>query len=218
MEDGIESPKCPRLGVRTAVSNNKCGRVCGGDELESQEQPQDCSIGDRSVHPNIIIGVNPGQGTGLHSYWAPQKCRCWCIMTVGAGGFRTPKGPSASTCHLRVIQRCPSSPPPTTYPQLLLFVGSSVGSSPAAMDNNALSASDFEYGNDNAASFNPLLAGPPRSQYQLPASEQLRGVANRIIFSRYYLLFYLVMMALSLATVVLSLIATSAFLHTLPLD
>lgn len=77
------------------------------------------------------------------------------------------------------------------------------------MTDDALRASDFELDNDNAASFNPLLPGPARSQYQLPASEQLRGVANRIIFSRYYLLFYLVMMALSLTTVILSLIATS---------
>lgn len=53
------------------------------------------------------------------------------------------------------------------------------------------------------------MAGPSRSPYHLPASEQLRGVANRIIFSRYYILFYFVMMSLSLTTVVLSLIATS---------
>ncbi|TXT10679.1 hypothetical protein VHUM_02184 [Vanrija humicola] len=53
------------------------------------------------------------------------------------------------------------------------------------------------------------MAGPSRSPYHLPASEQLRGVANRIIFSRYYILFYFIMMSLSLTTVVLSLIATS---------
>jgi hypothetical protein len=43
--------------------------------------------------------------------------------------------------------------------------------------------------------------------YHLPASEQLRGVANRIIFSRYYILFYFVMMSLSATTVVLSLMS-----------
>lgn len=46
-----------------------------------------------------------------------------------------------------------------------------------------------------------------RSHYHLARSEQLRGIANRIIFSRYYVLFYGVMMVLSMATVVLSLIA-----------
>ena len=45
------------------------------------------------------------------------------------------------------------------------------------------------------------------SQYRLQRGERLRGVANRIIFSRYYVLFYGVMMVLSLATVVLSLMA-----------
>lgn len=77
------------------------------------------------------------------------------------------------------------------------------------MASDNVDATDFELDNDNANSFNPLLAGPVRSQYHLPASEQLRGVANRVIFSKYYLLFYFVMMALSLTTVVLSLIATS---------
>jgi hypothetical protein len=48
---------------------------------------------------------------------------------------------------------------------------------------------------------------PSRSHYHLPASEQLRGMANRIIFSRYYILFYFVMMSLSLTTVVLSLLS-----------
>ncbi|WWD22876.1 hypothetical protein CI109_107371 [Kwoniella shandongensis] len=47
-----------------------------------------------------------------------------------------------------------------------------------------------------------------RSPYHLPASEQLRGVANRIIFSRYYILFYFAMMSLSFATLVISLIST----------
>ncbi|ODN75541.1 hypothetical protein L202_06667 [Cryptococcus amylolentus CBS 6039] len=51
-------------------------------------------------------------------------------------------------------------------------------------------------------------AVPSRSPYHLPRSEQLRGVANRILFSRYYILFYGAMMGLSLATLVLSLIAT----------
>lgn len=45
------------------------------------------------------------------------------------------------------------------------------------------------------------------SQYRLQRGERLKGVANRIIFSRYYVLFYGVMMVLSLATVVLSLMA-----------
>lgn len=49
---------------------------------------------------------------------------------------------------------------------------------------------------------------PSRSQYHLSGSERFSGVANRIIFSRYYILFYFVMMSLSLTTVVLSLIAT----------
>jgi len=47
-----------------------------------------------------------------------------------------------------------------------------------------------------------------RSHYHLPPGERLRGVANRIIFSRYYVLFYFVMMCLSLGTVGLSLVAT----------
>ncbi|WVR03252.1 hypothetical protein IAU60_000243 [Kwoniella sp. DSM 27419] len=54
----------------------------------------------------------------------------------------------------------------------------------------------------------PTHAVPSRSPYHLPASEQLRGVANRIIFSRYYVLFYGAMMGLSFATLVISLIAT----------
>lgn len=52
---------------------------------------------------------------------------------------------------------------------------------------------------------------PTRSPYHLPTSEKLRGVANRIIFSRYYVLFYFVMMILSMVTVVMSLMATSEF-------
>lgn len=50
---------------------------------------------------------------------------------------------------------------------------------------------------------------PTRSPYHLPTSEKLRGVANRIIFSRYYVLFYFVMMSLSMVTVVISLMARS---------
>lgn len=49
------------------------------------------------------------------------------------------------------------------------------------------------------------------SQYRLQRGERLKGVANRIIFSRYYVLFYGVMMVLSLATVVLSLMARSEY-------
>ncbi|WVQ85152.1 hypothetical protein IAT38_007317 [Cryptococcus sp. DSM 104549] len=86
-----------------------------------------------------------------------------------------------------------------------------------------LAAEDYEFHDDedddhdahNAASgsgsgtsHSAFSAMPSRSQYHLPASEQLRGVANRIIFSRYYILFYGAMMGLSLATLVLSLIAT----------
>lgn len=48
---------------------------------------------------------------------------------------------------------------------------------------------------------------PSRSPYHLPPGEKLRGVANRIIFSRYYVLFYFVMMSLSMVTVILSLMA-----------
>ena len=71
-----------------------------------------------------------------------------------------------------------------------------------------LSAEDFEF--DDETPHRPLAGAPipSRSPYHLPRSEQLRGVANRIIFSRYYILYYAVMMGLSLTTVVLSLIAT----------
>ena len=80
-----------------------------------------------------------------------------------------------------------------------------------------LPAEEYEYHSDDEAAATPQDenlsipgSGAPssRSPYHLPASEQLRGVANRIIFSRYYIFFYLVMMSLSLTTVVLSLIAT----------
>ena len=56
-----------------------------------------------------------------------------------------------------------------------------------------------------------------RSHYHLPPGERLRGVANRIIFSRYYILFYFVMMCLSLGTVVISLVATRKYTN-LPLS
>ncbi|WVQ93982.1 hypothetical protein IAU59_001060 [Kwoniella sp. CBS 9459] len=94
--------------------------------------------------------------------------------------------------------------------------------------NSNVTASDFEleHGDDdeeddsglhegsNSHSQSLLSSQPPsnaipaRSQYHLPPSEQLRGVANRIIFSRYYILFYGAMMGLSFATLVISLIAT----------
>ncbi|KAI5455138.1 hypothetical protein NCC49_002409 [Naganishia albida] len=45
-----------------------------------------------------------------------------------------------------------------------------------------------------------------KSPYHLPTSERLRGVANRIMFSRYYIIFYLAMTGLSLGTVILSLL------------
>lgn len=77
-------------------------------------------------------------------------------------------------------------------------------------DPEALTSADFELGDEASAAPRPAWGGgESRSPYRLPASEQLRGVANRIIFSRYYILFYFVMMTLSLATVVISLIATS---------
>ena len=40
----------------------------------------------------------------------------------------------------------------------------------------------------------------------MTTSERMRGVANRIMFSRYYIIFYLVMTGLSLGTVILSLL------------
>jgi hypothetical protein len=45
-----------------------------------------------------------------------------------------------------------------------------------------------------------------RSPYRMSTSERMRGVANRIMFSRYYIIFYLVMTGLSLGTVILSLL------------
>ncbi|KAK8844571.1 hypothetical protein IAR55_006418 [Kwoniella newhampshirensis] len=68
---------------------------------------------------------------------------------------------------------------------------------------DATSSSQFR--SNNLSSAGPT---PSRSPYHLPASEQLRGVANRIIFSRYYIFFYFAMMSLSLATLVISLIST----------
>ena len=78
-------------------------------------------------------------------------------------------------------------------------------------DNTTLTATDFEVAEDDTISqpSTSTTFRPSLSPYRLPASEQLRGVANRIIFSRYYILFYFVMMTLSLTTVILSLIATS---------
>ncbi|WWC67111.1 uncharacterized protein I206_101018 [Kwoniella pini CBS 10737] len=79
-----------------------------------------------------------------------------------------------------------------------------------------ITAEDFEFDEETHNSSN-LLNGQnqtngnmpsTRSQYHLPASEQLRGVANRIIFSRYYIIFYGAMMGLSFATLIISLIAT----------
>ncbi|KAL7419290.1 hypothetical protein Q5752_006127 [Cryptotrichosporon argae] len=71
-------------------------------------------------------------------------------------------------------------------------------------------AADFELDEeDEPTPSRPVFPLASRSPYHLPASEQLRGVANRIIFSRYYILFYFIMMSLSMTTVVQSLIATS---------
>ncbi|WVW81471.1 hypothetical protein I302_103465 [Kwoniella bestiolae CBS 10118] len=77
-----------------------------------------------------------------------------------------------------------------------------------------ISPEDFEFDEETHNSSTLLnnqsnsMPSSTRSQYHLPASEQLRGVANRIIFSRYYILFYGAMMGLSFATLVISLIAT----------
>ena len=78
---------------------------------------------------------------------------------------------------------------------------------------DSLQGEEYEYPED--APLDPSGSTPSRptarssrSHYHLPPGEQLRGVANRIIFSRYYVLFYFVMMCLSLATVGLSLVAT----------
>ncbi|KAK4686838.1 hypothetical protein P7C73_g3280, partial [Tremellales sp. Uapishka_1] len=79
------------------------------------------------------------------------------------------------------------------------------------LESQRLNAHDFEFHDEedeDAGPRQPPPIMPSRSPYHLPASEQLRGVANRIIFSRYYILFYFVMMSLSLTTVVISLIAT----------
>lgn len=45
----------------------------------------------------------------------------------------------------------------------------------------------------------------------MTTSERMRGVANRIMFSRYYIIFYLVMTGLSLGTVILSLLEGEFF-------
>jgi hypothetical protein len=72
--------------------------------------------------------------------------------------------------------------------------------------------SDEEHDQSTAATSTSTRPRPPpqtfKSQYTIQTSERLKGVANRIIFSRYYILFYFIMMSLSLTTVVLSLMAT----------
>jgi hypothetical protein len=93
-------------------------------------------------------------------------------------------------------------------------------------EERALTAAEsYEYASDeddghtgdqppsNATSARSIPSRPgqtfaARSHYHLSTPEQLKGVANRIIFSRYYVIFYFVMMCLSLGTVVLSLVAT----------
>ena len=93
-------------------------------------------------------------------------------------------------------------------------------------DTAQLTADDFELTDEEndtslpspGPSRPPMQPQPSRSSYHLPASEQLRGVANRIIFSRYYILFYFVMMSLSLTTVILSLIATREFVIQLAVE
>ena len=85
-------------------------------------------------------------------------------------------------------------------------------------------AEEYEYASDEetragqrpgqrSASSNPYArtggsATPTSTQYALPTGEKLRGLANRIIFSRYYVLFYFLMMCLSTGTVIISLVAT----------
>lgn len=77
-----------------------------------------------------------------------------------------------------------------------------------------LTVDDFEYHSDEdtPTTNQPRPARPVqqafKSQYTIQTSERLKGVANRIIFSRYYILFYFIMMSLSLTTVVMSLMAT----------
>jgi len=77
-----------------------------------------------------------------------------------------------------------------------------------------LTADDFEYRSDeDTPETNQARPARPaqlafKSQYTIQTSERLKGVANRIIFSRYYILFYFIMMSLSLTTVVMSLMAT----------
>lgn len=68
-------------------------------------------------------------------------------------------------------------------------------------------------GNGHEAHHSNTLNMATSSPYRLARGERLRGVANRIIFSRYYVLFYGVMMVLSLTTVVLSLMARSESLN-----
>lgn len=83
------------------------------------------------------------------------------------------------------------------------------------VEGQNLTADDFEYHSDEEQEETARITRPTRptpqtfkSQYTIQTSERLKGVANRIIFSRYYILFYFIMMSLSLTTVVLSLIAT----------
>ncbi|KAI0697548.1 hypothetical protein BC835DRAFT_1413584 [Cytidiella melzeri] len=51
----------------------------------------------------------------------------------------------------------------------------------------------------------PSLAAPTRSIYSMSRDEIAKGIANRFVHSRSYIILYLVMAALSVATVVLSL-------------
>jgi hypothetical protein len=58
---------------------------------------------------------------------------------------------------------------------------------------------------NDAAGTLPSEPIPPRSIYALTRKEIMRGIANRFVHSRTYILLYLVMAALSVTTVVLSL-------------
>lgn len=61
------------------------------------------------------------------------------------------------------------------------------------------------------ASLVAMYRSNSRSPYRMTTSERMRGVANRIMFSRYYIIFYLVMTGLSLGTVILSLLEGQYF-------
>ena len=96
------------------------------------------------------------------------------------------------------------------------------GSSRASPHSHSNSDSPAPIDGLEPSSWSPNGRKPPQSadttapiattsQYRIRPSEKFRGVANRIIFSRYYIGFYFIMMSLSLTTVILSLKATRVF-------